>query len=173
MRNEKKFDFTTSYRNELLRGIKKLSNIDAILLSDYGKGTLDRDFIGSVIAGALVNLIVNIMLIPRYGAMGAVIGTIVAELTACIWQYVAVSRYIDLRITLLKTSFYIFTGIVMFFGVRSMAKLDISNYVKIILEILTGIVIYSCVCMIYWKRTNNSISDIMLKPLINKLFKKK
>ncbi len=49
---EKKFDFTTSCRNELLTGIKKLSNINAILLSDYGKGTLDRDFIKSVISYA-------------------------------------------------------------------------------------------------------------------------
>lgn len=39
----------------------------------------DKYYIISVVCGALVNLLLNLMLIPSYGAFGAAIGTVVAE----------------------------------------------------------------------------------------------
>lgn len=39
----------------------------------------DKEFNISVIVAAIVNVILNYILIPIYGAMGAVIGTLVAE----------------------------------------------------------------------------------------------
>ena len=46
----------------------------------------DRSYIISVILGAVVNLVVNSMLIPRMAAMGAVIGTVCAEGSVCVCQ---------------------------------------------------------------------------------------
>ena len=47
----------------------------------------EKIFIESVFCGAGVNFVVNWILIVRLGALGAVIGTIVAELVSCVWQY--------------------------------------------------------------------------------------
>ena len=43
----------------------------------------------SEIVGALVDLVINIALIPKLGATGAAIGTVVAELFVCFVQYFA------------------------------------------------------------------------------------
>ena len=43
----------------------------------------------SVIAGAITDLIINSLLIPKYGAIGAAIGTLVAELVVLIYQYIS------------------------------------------------------------------------------------
>ncbi|MCH5278294.1 MAG: flippase [Christensenellaceae bacterium] len=125
----------------------------------------EKAFICSVIAGAAVNLIVNILLIPQYGAMGAVIGTIVAELTACVWQYIAISRYINLKKTLTRTALYFIVGLLMFAGVRVVSRINVIIYGKIIVEIIAGAVIYMCICLAYWKTTGNPILNVLIKNI--------
>ena len=46
----------------------------------------DKEYIFSTIIGAAVNLCLNIILIPKYGAVGACIGTIAAELSVLGYQ---------------------------------------------------------------------------------------
>lgn len=46
----------------------------------------------SEIAGAVVDLIINIVLIPSMGAAGAAIGTMVAEIVVLIWQYIVLKK---------------------------------------------------------------------------------
>ena len=61
-----------------------LSNITGIqILIPMGK---EKYVLYSEIAGAIVNLIVNVVLIPRLGASGAAIGTVSAEFIVLIYQ---------------------------------------------------------------------------------------
>lgn len=55
---------------------------------------MEKVFTNSVIIGAIVNLICNCILIPKYGAMGAVIGTLLAELVSCAWQFMYIEKTI-------------------------------------------------------------------------------
>lgn len=48
----------------------------------------DFEYCLSVISGAIINLLINMMMIPTKGATGAAIGTLVAEGTVCIIQSV-------------------------------------------------------------------------------------
>lgn len=57
----------------------------------------------SEIAGAVVDLIINILLIPRYGAAGAAIGTLVAEAVVLVFQIFAIR---DISFQLLKAVRY-------------------------------------------------------------------
>ena len=59
---------------------------------------LDRIYVVSTIGGALVNLVLNSLLIGRYGSYGACIGTIAAELFVMGYQTYRIRR--DLRIKL-------------------------------------------------------------------------
>lgn len=64
-----------------------LSNIMGIqILVPLGK---EKVVLYSEIAGAVADLIINLILIPVMGAVGAAIGTIVAEAVVLIWQYFA------------------------------------------------------------------------------------
>lgn len=64
-----------------------LSNITGIqILVPMGK---ENVVLYSEIAGAIVDLVINALLIPRYTSAGAALGTLIAELIVLLWQYIA------------------------------------------------------------------------------------
>ena len=79
----------------------------------------DSEFTISTLAGAAVNIAVNICLIPRMGAMGAAIATVSAELTVLVAQSFVVRKELDiLRFTSDAVPFFV-SGILMFVIVRA------------------------------------------------------
>lgn len=53
---------------------------------------MERQVLYSEIAGAVVDLILNLILIPEYAAAGAALGTLAAEFAVLIWQVVIIKR---------------------------------------------------------------------------------
>jgi len=53
---------------------------------------MEKVVMHSQIAGAIVDMAINVLLIPHYGAAGAAFGTLVAELVVLTWQYVALRK---------------------------------------------------------------------------------
>lgn len=66
----------------LLIGLTNIIGIQILVAMGRGKNTLY-----SVLAGAVTDLILNIILIPKYGAIGAAIGTLIAEIVVLLVQY--------------------------------------------------------------------------------------
>jgi O-antigen/teichoic acid export membrane protein len=63
---------------------------------------MEKHVLYSEIAGAVIDMIINAILIPRYAATGAAIGTLVAEVVVVIWQLMAirgikVNLYADIK----------------------------------------------------------------------------
>lgn len=58
---------------------------------------LEKQVLFSEIAGAVTDLILNCILIPFYGAAGAAIGTLVAEIVVLVWQCMAI-RTLDMNV---------------------------------------------------------------------------
>ena len=63
------------------------------LLSYTGK---NKEYTKSVTAAAVINVICNIILIPKFGAIGAVLSTIAAEFTGAIIQFIYSKKIVDL-----------------------------------------------------------------------------
>ncbi len=64
-----------------------MSNIMGIqILVPLGR---EKTVFWSEVAGAITDLIINAVLIPRMGGVGAAIGTLTAEIVVTLWQYVA------------------------------------------------------------------------------------
>ncbi len=55
----------------------------------------EKQVLYSEIAGAVVDFVLNIIFIPRYGAAGAAMGTLTAEIVVCIWQMSAMRKELD------------------------------------------------------------------------------
>lgn len=126
----------------------------------------------SVLIGAVVNLGANSLLIPSYGAMGAVLGTLCAELSACVWQYLSVRKTIILRKTMVSCIAYFIFGLLMFGAVRSVSLLKLNLYLKVVIEVLTGVVVYLLSCEVYWKLSGNEIRQVLFGSFISMLKKK-
>lgn len=129
----------------------------------------EKIFIHSVFIGAVVNLVINWCFIPTMGAMGAVIGTIMAELVTCLWQYIGMAKYIGIGKTILKSLLYLLFGVMMFVVVRLISSfttvLISSKFINIIIEIMIGGIFYSAQCIVYWVITKNPIMDSVLERI--------
>ncbi len=111
----------------------------------------------SICLGAVANLICNIILIPKYGALGAVIGTLVAELVACIWQFRFIVPAISLKNAFYQTIVYLCIGGIMWCGLTVMRMWVYGSIFAVLSEIILGGIIYIGLCMLYWKITNNPL----------------
>ena len=121
----------------------------------------EKIFIESVFWGAGINLIVNLLLIVRLGALGAAIGTMAAELVSCFWQYKKINKYISCSSVIYKSMVYVLFGVVMIIVVRIVARIFCGGIVALVFEILTGVVVYSLLCIGYWKLTKNKILSVI------------
>ena len=121
----------------------------------------EKIFIESVFWGAGINLIVNLLLIVRLGALGAAIGTMAAELVSCFWQYKKINKYISCSSVIYKSMVYVLFGVVMIIVVRIVARIFFGGIVALVFEILTGVVVYSLLCIGYWKLTKNKILSVI------------
>ena len=123
----------------------------------------EKIFIESVFCGAGVNFVANWFLISRLGALGAVIGTLVAELVSCVWQYIKMNKYISCLTTIFKSMIYVVFGVIMFTIVRVVALCFNGGIVALFFEVLAGIITYAVICLIYWKVTKNKIVGLVIK----------
>ena len=52
----------------------------------------DKEYIVSVFGGAMLNLVLNVIFIPKFAAIGACIGTIIAEFFVMFYQMISVRK---------------------------------------------------------------------------------
>lgn len=120
--------------------------------------SMDQQYIIAVISGAVVNTIINALLIPNYGAMGATIGTIFAEGAVCLIQCFFVRKYVELGLYFKKTMVFVAIGLVMSLGVALINLTPISSLlVRLIVKIAVGAMIYLTLSCIYFISTKNEV----------------
>ena len=123
----------------------------------------------SVIIGAVVNLVVNLLVIPKLGALGAVIGTLVAELIACLWQYKSVVHKVNCLKSIMIGIVYFFIGAIMYVIVRIIAdRVNIALFPKLIIEVLVGAIVYGLICVLFWNVSKNKEELNLIRSFIKK-----
>jgi O-antigen/teichoic acid export membrane protein len=94
----------------------------------------------SVVAGAIVNVVFNIILIPFYGANGAAISTLVAEIIVCLFQSYNANNDMNLRRYINDMIPYMFLAMLMLLVIRNIT-LE-SDIFTIIIRIIVGGLVY-------------------------------
>lgn len=116
----------------------------------------DSIFVRSVCTGAVVNLIANALLIPRMGAMGAVAGTLLAEMAVPTVQYLLLRRELPYPRFLLHVAVYAAIGTVMLLVVRTAARLlPLAGWPLLFCLTAIGAVVYGSLCLCLWIVTKN------------------
>lgn len=114
-------------------------------------------YIIAVCCGAAVNLIVNCYLIKKYDALGAVFGTLIAEIIVLLIEVIGCKDDIGFAKLIKENSFYIIAAGIMFIGVRMITLLFKTGSVLCIASmILGGAVIYGVIVLAYWKINSKS-----------------
>lgn len=133
----------------------------------------DRSYTISILLGAGLNVIVNVLLIPQLGALGAVIGTIIAETSVCLIQSVAVSNRLPILQYVKESIYFIFLGLGMYFLIIKMGQKCESTFWTLGCQILVGGVVYVTGAMIFLYNTRDEIFLNILNHLKYKIEKRK
>ncbi|MBD9159128.1 MAG: flippase [Clostridiales bacterium] len=126
----------------------------------------DISYIISVIIGAILNVIFNIIFIRKFGTIGAVYGTIIAELSVCIVQTLAIVKELPILLYLKYLFRYGISSIVMggilVFERSIMNRYNINSWIYLCILVLSGIISYSLMNYRFIKTTCKEI-------LVNKI----
>lgn len=132
----------------------------------------DKDYVFSILLGAASNVTVNLLLIPTLGAIGAGIGTLVAEAVVCIVQTIEVSNDLPLRQWYKETAPGAIIGLLMFICVRMISRLLDISVAGLLIEILIGILSFTVFAAIWYLGTNNDYLYSYVLPTLRRIMKK-
>jgi len=115
----------------------------------------DGIFVKSVLTGAAVNILLNALLIPHFGAMGAVAATLAAELSVPVVQFVILRRELPFGRYLRYGLVYSAIGLAMCGVVRLAALLPVGGWLGLAVQVAAGGIAYISLCLLWWKVTGN------------------
>ena len=117
-----------------------MSNITGMqFLFTTGK---QKEYTISVIAGACINFIMNLFLIPKFGEVGASIGTVIAELSVTGIQLFFVRRYFNFKSIIVKSKNYIIASIIMFIICKTVNIINTAVFISLMLQAVVAIITY-------------------------------
>lgn len=102
----------------------------------------------SVILGSCINFVCNMMMIPRLGAYGAIVGSLIAEFTVTVTQIIFVRRKLNLHFKDRSYVIYMTGSAVMFGLVYGLGKLLPDSMISTVLQIMTGAAVYFAALLI-------------------------
>jgi len=124
----------------------------------------DKIYIISVLIGAFLNFVINSLLIGKFGAEGAVVGTVVAEMSVALYQTIMVRKNLEIGLYLKSNFMFIFFGLIMFLIVRGIGNLLNSNLLTLTIEVTVGAIVYIALSYIYmYKQKSDLIINFRLK----------
>lgn len=122
-----------------------------------------KAFTLSVLAGFGLNLIINFCCIPKYGAIGASIASVIAEGIVVVIQLGILKKQVSLNYLKNFLFKYLMFSLLMFFGCYLINFLPFSNVISLFAKIVIGGLVYFT-CLIFSK-------DEMLFELLGKIKK--
>ena len=128
----------------------------------------DNLYIAALFGGAAANIVSNYFLIKQFTALGAVLGTLIAEAVVLIIQLCNVKEIPFLRL-FLKQFQYIVFGTIMFITVRfSVQFIGLSDALKTVVMVVIGGSVYILLCFIWSLIKQDSLFHSSIKCYIRR-----
>lgn len=116
----------------------------------------DKIYVVSLTTGAIVNLVLNALLIPRINGIGAIIGTLAAEFSVCFIQFFWCRKDVDIKEYLTDGVSFCIIGAIMFLAVEALSQVSSSAPITLSIQITCGAVIYILLAFIYMIKIRNN-----------------
>ncbi|GAA0083795.1 flippase [Clostridium sp. CTA-7] len=118
----------------------------------------------SVMCGAIINFILNLILIPRFNNDGAAMASVIAEFFVMLIQIIFVKKFFDIKIFNKDLIKIIFSSLIMVIGINSVENFIVLNqYIIIILEVLIGGSLYLISNILLRENTTIMVLDKAIK----------
>lgn len=103
----------------------------------------DNIYIYTTIIGAMLNFILNFILIKYIGAVGAAVGTIVSEFFIMFSQTFIVRRDFEFSNNIKEIIWFLFSGFIMYICIKFVKNFVYDNWIRILVAVILGVIIYS------------------------------
>ena len=119
----------------------------------------DRLYTISTVCGILVNILFNYPLIKRYDALGAVLATLLAELTVTMISLYLTRKQMHFCKMIVEHIAYLLFGFFMLIAVREFSGYiqGLSNVYSLIAMVAVGAAVYLAACTVYWRMRKESV----------------
>lgn len=124
----------------------------------------DEIFVKGTIFAAIANFIINLILIPKYNALGAVIGTVFAQLVETFYQTIRIKKELPIKSYIINLVYYFVIAIIMFIICRNIGNLLGGKVYTIFIQIIVGGAFF--ITMTYFYMKNHK--DKLLLNILNK-----
>lgn len=108
----------------------------------------DKIYIYSAIIGAVVNLVINGLLIPKYASVGAAIGTIAAEFCVLFYQLYSIRKELNLKEYAHYEAVFAFIGVIMVVVINMLPESN-SSAINLAVKIFAGGCVYVIIAGFY------------------------
>ena len=123
-----------------------------------------KEYTISVVCGAIVNFIINMSLIWKYGAIGASIGTVIAEFTVTAIQVYFIRKDFNIRKIVKLSKNYIISSSIMFVICLVIRSIVRKPYFSMALQVFIGAVVYLTILLV--------LEDQFIYEIINRIKKR-
>lgn len=115
----------------------------------------------SVVIAAILNFVLNLILIPHFRAMGALLASIIAEFSIVVTQLIDTRKVIDFKIIFKGSWKYIVSGIIMFIPTFIIGNILPHKISTTTIQLIVACIIYGIILII--------IKDDFIYALVSKL----
>nr|WP_288701428.1 flippase [uncultured Romboutsia sp.] len=129
----------------------------------------ERDFIKSVSLGAIVNFILNYILIQNFNALGAVIASIISMFIMSIVNFYFIKNIIDVKKVLFMFPKALMSSLIMFFLIKFMQYFFKTSILFVMIEVIIGIGIYGEMMIMLKDDLTYECYESLLKRLTKKI----
>ena len=128
----------------------------------------DEIYVKSILFGSIINLVANILLIPHFASIGAVVGTLLAEAFVPFYQFMRLKNEFNFANDFVKALPYIAIGLVMCFSTKLIQYALGTSTFTLIFQIVVGGIIFIGLSFVYIRRFDLEIAGIFKQVLRNR-----
>ncbi|MBO7728551.1 MAG: polysaccharide biosynthesis protein, partial [Oscillospiraceae bacterium] len=130
---------------------------------------MDRANLIAMFSGAGADIILNFILIPRFGAAGAAVATVASYLVTLLIQAFVISRRMEFFSAVRSFLPSVLFGVLMVFCVRFISGFSINIILKIGLELIIGAAVF-LICTVVWlAKTGDPVFANLFRDLKRRL----
>lgn len=126
----------------------------------------DNVYIKSSVIGAILNLLSNLILIPIYGALGAIISSLIGQISMCMYQNIHIHNKVKLLYYMKDSIIYLVFGSIMFSLVFIVGNILGTSITTLAIQIIVGVVSYCILVLLYFMLRKKELL-VKLKEISN------
>jgi O-antigen/teichoic acid export membrane protein len=121
----------------------------------------------STLVGAIINFLLNLLLIPKFAQNGAAIATVSAEICVTLTQFIIAKRFIPFRFIDKQFIYCFVTTLIMMLICKFFVNVGYSDVINLVVVPLIGVVFYGLVTIV----NRNDTTIEILQTVCNKIRK--